>query len=101
MFFWVVSGVKTQTGDSSVFRAVLGSLVAVVSPAEIFTPQFTAPSLHSGCESAAGKQTGVWYVFRAVLGGLVAGMRMGDAPGGWKPGKPEIFTPKFTPNGLF
>ena len=41
------------------------------------------------------------YVFRAVLGGLVAQMRMGDAPGGWKPGKTELFTPKFTPNGLF
>ena len=41
------------------------------------------------------------YVFRTVLGGLVVQMRMGDAPGGWKPGKTEIFTPKVTPNGLF
>ena len=41
------------------------------------------------------------YVFRAVLGSLVVQMRMCDAPGGWKPLKTELFTPKFTPNGLF
>ena len=43
----------------------------------------------------------IFNVFRAVLGGLVVQMRMGDAPRGWKPGKTAIFTPKFTPNGLF
>ena len=49
---------------------------------EIFTPQFTALLLHSGCESAAGKQTGVWYVFRVFWGSIFEQVRMGDAPGG-------------------
>ena len=54
-----------------------------------------------GVISGVAKQTDMSYVFRAVLGSLVVQMKMYGGPGGKQPVKTEIFTPQFTPIGLF
>ena len=54
-----------------------------------------------GVKSGVGKQPDKKYVFSVFLGSIFGEMGVCGGPGANGPWKTEIFTPQFTPIGLF